>query len=1645
MSEITTDPTTPNNPVALSWVPRARRTSIAAAVIVAAISTAAAAEPALTVTTDADGEGARACLEFGRALDTSADAHPGDFVTIVPAVRPTVTASGSRLCLDGLGYGVHYGITVHPGVAFIGSRGDTEETATADTPNRDPLVAVGGRGWILPRQGATGVTIQTVNVPLVRIRVLRLAARKLAAAAGGDAGWGDAVDPSKQSWNLYELRSRASSMTQIWSGTMQTGPGRNRTVETAFPLAGIVDPTKPGAYLILAEDAAKPAADLMPDKDAGYDDSEQAIAGHWALSTDLAISSLQGQDGLHVTVRSLGSAAPLPGVRLELRAKSEDTLAEATTDALGGAVFAPGLLRGKLAAAAATLVASTAAGDFVLQSLTAPGFDLSDRGADGRVSPGPIEAFVYTDRGIYRPGETINVTALLRTAGLSAVDGAGLTLVLRRPDGVEASRTALPPAPDAGFGQALALSATAAQGNWVIEAFVDPSLPPVGRASVSVMDFVPQQLEVRLTATAAAVEPGARLSGAIDGRFLYGAPAAGLHAEGDIRLVRDEHPVAGAAQYNFGDADETIPDALQALTLADADEAGHVAIDAALSVPDGIGSPLRAVVDAGLVEPTGRAVKQTLSLPVHNHPLLIGIRKLFGDQVNEGSPAQFAVRTFGADGAPVAAAGLHWRLYAENHRWDWWREGGSGWTFHTYTTEDEAASGTLDTPSSGPAEIARTLGWGDYRLVVGDDATGAASSVRFASGWNGSANADIPDRLAVETDRAVVRSGETAHIHVRGPFAGPAQVIVESAGRVIETRRVEMAADGATLDLVATAGWGAGVHVLAEAFRPLAAAGKPHEPVRAVGLAWVATDPAPHTLAVSVSVPATVTPRQSITVPVHVAGLHGRAFVTLAAVDEGVLQLTHFASPDPVAALLGRTRFAMDLRDDYGRLLEGTADAGALHEGGDEGSLGGAGLPVTSTKVVSLFHGPVELDADGNVAIPLDLPDFAGELRLMAVAYDHEAAGHAEAALTVRDLVVAELALPRFLAPGDVASVGVSLQDTDAPAGDYHLALAASGAAAWRGPGTIDLHLDPGQRREARLNLAGAETGVAHLTADLTGPGGLHITHQWDIAVRSPHPDLVLSQAATQAPGETYTAGPDLLAPFVPGSVQVTIGYSATGGIDVPGLLQSLYTYPFGCTEQLSSSALPLLYFNDARLLGRPASDRGVHDRVQAAIATIIDRQDTAGRFGLWRVGDGDASTWLNVYVLDFLLRAQDAGFAVPEGVTSNSSRWIERNLQNGNDNYDGAYAEPAAPTRAYAAYVLARTSRVDPSSLRALSADLSLGDQTAAWRDGETAAPMALADLAGAQSLMGQAGLAESTFGSAIANLGAASVPLWWRNAYFWSPLREEAGVLAVAAETGHDAAVSALMARLARERLDPDQLNTQEKAWLLMAAHALAKRGTARSVALNGGAAETVTLPYAVSPSAEALARSTSVRNMDDKPLFRTVTLRGAPIQAPPALENGFHLQREAYTLTGERMDDTALRQTDRFIVVLSGSAGSDQFRRAMVIDPLPAGLEIEAAVLREDSYPFLGELTHLRAHEERDDRFLAAFDVGVDPRNRWRSVEDNRTGPLDEGEFRIAYVVRAVTPGHFVRPETIVQDMYQPDVMARTDAGETSVAAR
>ncbi len=314
----------------------------------------------------------------------------------------------------------------------------------------------------------------------------------------------------------------------------------------------------------------------------------------------------------------------------------------------------------------------------------------------------------------------------------------------------------------------------------------------------------------------------------------------------------------------------------------------------------------------------------------------------------------------------------------------------------------------------------------------------------------------------------------------------------------------------------------------------------------------------------------------------------------------------------------------------------------------------------------------------------------------MAVAYNRGAVGHGEAKLIVR---------------GDSARLALQLHNTDGAAGHYRLALTSAGAARIAVDHPLDYALGAGERKLDHVTLEGLDEGVASIAADLSGPNGYAVHREWQIAVRSTHYPITLEDTALQAPGTAFRFDDARLKPFVPGSVTVSIGYSGFAGIDVPSILQSLYQYPYGCTEQMSSLAFPLLYFRDPALLGRLPQNQGLRARVQFAIDTILDRQDASGRFGLWRAGDGEASAWLNVYALDFLVHAKEAGYAVPDGALQRGHARIKELMRELPQANMGAYAQGAEATRAYAAFVLARAGRADLGELRRMHDALSWGN----------------------------------------------------------------------------------------------------------------------------------------------------------------------------------------------------------------------------------------------------------------------------------------------------------------------------------------------
>ena len=304
---------------------------------------------------------------------------------------------------------------------------------------------------------------------------------------------------------------------------------------------------------------------------------------------------------------------------------------------------------------------------------------------------------------------------------------------------------------------------------------------------------------------------------------------------------------------------------------------------------------------------------------------------------------------------------------------------------------------------------------------------------------------ETPDGLEVALDKATYAAGEVAKLKVSPRFAGELLVTVGSE-TLLTTVTATVPEGGATVDIPVGDNWGAGAYVTATLFRP-GDAKESRMPARAIGVKWLAVDPGAKKLAVSLGTVAKTEPRQTLSIPVSVTGLPPAtdAYVMVAAVDVGILNLTNYKAPDPEAWFFGQRQLGLELRDLYGRLIDGSLGAtGKLRTGGDGAQMATNGSPPTE-KLVAFFSGPVQLDADGKATVNFDIPQFNGTVRVMTVAWTKDAVGHATSDVIVRDPIVVTASLPRFLTPGDKAEMRLDIANTDGPAGEYTLALDSAG------------------------------------------------------------------------------------------------------------------------------------------------------------------------------------------------------------------------------------------------------------------------------------------------------------------------------------------------------------------------------------------------------------------------------------------------------------------------------------------------------------------------------------------------------------------------------------------------------------------------
>lgn len=1525
-------------------------------------------------------------------------------------------------------------------------------------------------GLVLPARQNGGLPIVTVNVPEVDVQFLRVKDDSLPTflqrVSGGQrpAADNESSEPGyeesrstlrgwTQGWELDQLRERTHS---VHIGRYKTAAGANQRRVTFLPVEDIPQLKRPGVYVAVMTEPGR--------FDGGYQ------VAHFYV-TDMGLSVRRFDDELVAFITSLTSGTPVRGAEVDLLDRTGKAVATARVDSDGVARFAhPPAAAQVVMARRGTGQGPKQASEISLVLLADPALDLSEFDTGGHL-PRDVKVFAWSGRDLYRPGERFELSALVRDADGKALAPQPLTVSIQRPDGeTVAQHTWRPHEQQPGYyQQPVSIPADAATGTWVAEFRTDPRARHADATfNFQVEEFLPERMKLDLKADKPVYGPGDTLRIHVKGDYLHGAPGAGNRLLGQAVIERDR--LAHAQQWPgflFGDFHDDADRKRIDLAEQALDDQGASDVD--VDLPGFGNSPLKVRTSLSLLESGGRAVVRSIQRSVWPAPALIGIRPLFDRHVaEEQRPAGFELIRVDAEGKPVPLKGAKVRLIREERRWYWRYEPQRGWHSGFDEFEEAVSSGQTDL-GSARQRVNLPVSWGIYRLEVEDPQTRLTARYRFYAGW-GAQDAEAmghrPDRVLIKLLNGPFRGGDKADLEVVPPHDGEALVTVEGT-RLLYVERIALSAKGTRVSIPIDPAWNRhDLYITVTAFRP-GSEGDRITPARAVGLLHLPLQRQERKLQVALQAPAKVLPETTVKVKVKIAGLKpGPAaaaapagqFVTVSAVDVGILNISSFKTPDPAGFFFGKHRYAAEILDLYGRLIEKMdGQKGKLAFGGDANLRDTRDKP-KKVKLVDLFSGPVSFNAQGEAEVAIAVPDFNGTLRLMAVAVNGEQYGAADTEMVSAAPIVAELATPRFITPGDQATLALDVTNTTNQAQVIKLLLGAQDPVAIR-DGARTLSLQPQQRSILRFTAeATGPYGLATLDLKLDTEAGIHLRRQMALQVQPPYPLEHEIRRFSLEPGAATQLDIGPVDRFFKASLSGHVTVSDRPPLNVKSLVQGLFNYPYGCLEQTTSAAYPHLIVDEtsAKAMGLvlpAAADR--QRLVEGAIARLAGMQKVGGGFGLWG-SQGEHEFWLAAYVNGFLRDARQKGYAVPQTLAQPTQQWMIRELSNAQARMN----DLAAATRerrakklpmdwrewsavqlahrrfaemAYLGYELARDRKAPLSALRVLHDS---------YRD-RALSPLPLVHLGLALQLMGDETRARQVFGELLSRpygYWVEAAGERWR--YTWlgdygSRIRDLALSYALLVEhevklPGQERLVMDLAAELGQ---GGGYHSTQERIALLRAAQAMGVQSSGSwAVALSaGGPPQTFKEVKSAHLSVQGLEalRSLMAKSQANGKLFGQVDVQGYPTQPGVNRSDLIKVARTWYDMDGKPWGQRALRVGDQLIARLQVSS-SVPIPDGLIVDRIPAGFEVEnlhlsqgvaASSLMVDGTNVAESLADRRIkHTEfRDDRFVAAVH-------------------LKDGDLRVYYVLRVSNPGTFVVPAPFVEDMYRAELRAFGPGGQT-----
>ncbi len=1454
--------------------------------------------------------------------------------------------------------------------------------------------------------------IEAVNVDAVELKFWRVKEKHLTEFL---------QHPNKR--DIYSLKRLTDVAELVYTGHYELSETKNKTESHNLPIDDIDAIKAAGTYFVT----------MMPDDGYDYD-----FESTWFIQTDLGLHTRVYKDSVAVFAHRLPAAQVYPQVKVSLINNKGEVTSEGVTDA-HGFVALPIKDRNKL-----RYVMGRVADEQNLVRLNQPKLDLTDFKLAQRAYH-PQELFLYGPRDLYRPGEIVHINGLLRDADGQLVSASPVRVEIRRPDNRLFKEISWLGDEQAFYQTEFSLPQDAMTGSWTFTAKLANNR--VFTYPIAVEDFLPERLKLDLSVGNAAAH--VTLDEAplinIQSDYLYGAPAAGNRFDATVTVNATTDLFDDFSGYSFGSNHYTAHDSNFTTDAAALNDSGYAQLKLPIKWRN-TQFPLQIKSHVNVYEAGGRPIARQISQTVWPQALAVGIKPQWDGRL--ASPNQVnavdlvAINT---QGEKIALDHAEIMLIQEN-RERYWHWGDDGWGYRNNNQEVPVFNAVVNIAKDAENLVRLPLDYGSYRIEIRTQQQQLISSYRFFSGWRWydpyASSGEKPDQVKLAWQADDLKAGEEATLRITAPYAGTALVTVES-DQLLWHQSINMDTAETEVMIPIDANWQR--HDLHATVMMLKAGtqdrGRAHLPQRALGVIHLPLNRADRQLDVAIQHADKTLPDEPMQVVVKVnnADAAQTTYVTLAAVDTGVLNVSNFKTPKPFEWFFAKRGYFPALRDVYGSLIEMIEAKNAVQKfGGDADISRGGDEAQADVQIVSLFSDKVALDANGEAEISLPLPYFNGELRLMAVAFNANQFAGADSRIKVAAPVVVTTSLPRFMAKGDRSTATIEVHNTETESTELAVVVKAD-AALGSETQEHQWSLAADEKRIIQLPLQGNyHQGLADIQVQVTAANGFALDRSWQLGLRPAMPAVTDQYKAVLKPTGEYSVGSEIYDKFDVMNLKAVLNISDTPLLNREDQLHQLLQYPYGCLEQTTSRAWPLLYAeqSDYALYDSGQQSRLYDQRftvVNQAISRLLGMQVYSGGFALWSENDPE-EYWLTVYVTDFLVEAKKQGYQVPEAALNKAITRLQNYVRNAsgiNSNlaqYLSHRNHFEISYKAYAAYVLAEMKQISIQDLRRLYDELG----------SQARSPLPLAHLALGLETAGDQKRAEQAWLQALDFK-------WDRNRYdyygdYGSKIRDYAAVVALGTQ-------SQLLSQLPKSTEDlilPLQndianrrwLSTQERSSLFKTAKLLKQSSPA-------GSEWVVTITEddredRVQQAGDLLRlwreraaqNGFTVNNEGEKTVYLDVTYQGY-LKQHKAENNGMVVRKKYFDINGNKVDLKQVKSGDFLLVHLEISL-EEQYNYlpdAMVIDLLPAGLELENQNLEHamqlDDIKVDGKYvrdwggqTHIKHSEYRDDRFVAALTL---------SSYQNA---------HVFYLARAVTPGDYVIPPSLVEDMYRPEIRSTSD---------